>query len=33
MTDVTINWFEYLKGKYGKLHPRKPRYATSTLSR
>ena len=23
MTDVTINWFEYLKGKYGKLHPRK----------
>lgn len=23
MTDVTINWFEYLKGKYGKNHPRK----------
>ena len=23
MTDVTINWFEYLKGKYGKMHPRK----------
>ncbi len=23
MTDVTVNWFEYLKGKYGKLHPRK----------
>ena len=23
MTDVTINWFEYLKGKYGKFHPRK----------
>ena len=23
MIDVTINWFEYLKGKYGKLHPRK----------
>jgi len=23
MVDVTINWFEYLKGKYGKLHPRK----------
>ena len=23
MTDVTINWFEYLKGKYGKAHPRK----------
>ena len=23
MTDVTINWLEYLKGKYGKLHPRK----------
>ena len=23
MTDVTINWFEYLKGKYGKQHPRK----------
>ncbi len=23
MTDVTINWFEFLKGKYGKLHPRK----------
>ena len=23
MTDVTINWFEYLKGKYGKMHPRR----------
>ena len=23
MIDVTINWFEYLKGKYGKFHPRK----------
>ena len=23
MIDVTINWFEYLKGKYGKNHPRK----------
>ena len=23
MTDVTISWFEYLKGKYGKNHPRK----------
>ncbi len=23
MVDVTINWFEYLKGKYGKAHPRK----------
>ena len=23
MNDVTINWFEYLKGKYGKMHPRK----------
>ena len=23
MTDVTINWLEYLKGKYGKNHPRK----------
>lgn len=23
MTDVTIKWFEYLKGKYGKNHPRK----------
>lgn len=23
MTDATINWFEYLKGKYGKNHPRK----------
>ena len=23
MTDVTINWFVYLKGKYGKMHPRK----------
>lgn len=23
MTDVTINWFEYLKSKYGKNHPRK----------
>ena len=23
MADVTINWFEYLKGKYGKFHPRK----------
>lgn len=23
MTDVAINWFEYLKGKYGKNHPRK----------
>ena len=23
MTNVNINWFEYLKGKYGKLHPRK----------
>lgn len=23
MPDVTINWFEYLKGKYGKNHPRK----------
>ncbi len=23
MVDVTTNWFEYLKGKYGKLHPRK----------
>ena len=23
MIDVTINWFEYLKGKYGKQHPRK----------
>lgn len=23
MTDVTVNWFEYLKGKYGKLHPRR----------
>ena len=23
MTDVTINWFEYLKGKYGKQHHRK----------
>ena len=23
MTDVTINWFKYLKGKYGKMHPRK----------
>lgn len=23
MNDVTINWFEYLKGKYGKFHPRK----------
>ncbi len=23
MVDVTINWFEFLKGKYGKLHPRK----------
>ena len=23
MTDVTINWFEYLKTKYGKAHPRR----------
>ncbi len=23
MTDVTISWFEYLKEKYGKEHPRK----------
>ncbi len=23
MVDVTINWFEYLKGKYGNLHPRR----------
>ncbi len=23
MTDVTINWFEYLKAKYGKAHPRR----------
>lgn len=23
MVDVTINWFEYLKQKYGKEHPRK----------
>ena len=23
MTDVTIRWFEYIKGKYGKDHPRR----------
>ena len=23
MTDVTINWFEYLKTKYGRAHPRR----------
>ena len=23
LVDVTVNWFEYLKGKYGKLHPRR----------
>ena len=23
MTDVTIDWFEYIKDKYGRLHPRR----------
>lgn len=33
MTEVTINWYEYLKQKYGKDHPAARRYAISTPSR